>query len=226
MVTGAGSGIGRAIAVALSQRRLRVLLVGRDRAKLQATAKICSPGTEQVVADIADTAGRAAAASRAGEALHVLVHAAGAWASAPLEDLSPAAWSALDAANLHGPILLTTRCLGALQAAHGYVAFINSTAALQSGPNTLAYAAGKAALRAAASALRQEANARSVRVLSVFPGRTDTPMQGAVLATEGRSAPPGTLMQPEDVAAMVLAALMLPKSVEVTELIMRPTHKF
>ena len=170
--------------------------------------------------------GRARIAAAAGAALGVLVHSAGAYARGPVATLDAAAWRAMDSVNLHGPLLLTSACLNQLRAARGQVVFINSSAALQpAGAGMSAYAAGKAALRAAADALRAEVNADGVRVLSVFPGRTDTPMQAAILADEGRRAAPGTLLAPDDVAAMVLAALALPDTAEVTELVMRPMRK-
>lgn len=223
IVTGAGSGIGRAMAAALVHEGLRVLLVGRDVAKLRNAAL---PGTEILAADIAEAPHRARIAAAAGEALGVLVHSAGAYARGPVAALDAEAWRRLDAVNVHGPLLLTSACLNQLRAARGQVVFINSSAALPpAGAGLAAYAAGKAALRAAADALRAEVNAAGVRVLSVFPGRTATPMQAAILAAEGHSAAPGMLMTPEDVAAMVLAALRLPDTAEVTEIVMRPMRR-
>jgi NADP-dependent 3-hydroxy acid dehydrogenase YdfG len=70
--------------------------------------------------------------------------------------------------------------------------------------------------------LRQEVNGDGIRVLSIFPGRTDTAMQREILAMEQRTAPHGTLLRPEDVASMVIAALKLPATAEVTDIIMRP----
>jgi NADP-dependent 3-hydroxy acid dehydrogenase YdfG len=224
LVTGAGSGIGRAIAVGLARAGLRVWLVGRTAPRLHETAAIA--GGEVLVADIAAEEQRAAVAQVVGPALDVLVHSAGVYLRRPVGDLSAADWQRVDAVNVHAPILLTTACLTALRAAPGQVVFINSSAALlAAGPGMAAYAGSKVALRAAADALRQEVNASGVRVVSVFPGRTDTPMQTAILAAEGRTAPPGALLRPEDVAEMVLAALRLPDTAEVTEIVMRPMRK-
>ena len=77
-------------------------------------------------------------------------------------------------------------------------------------------------MQAAVEILRQEINRDGIRVLSIYPGRTDTPMQQAILASEGRTAEPGQLMQPDDIAAMVLAALQLSRNSEVTDIFMRP----
>ena len=87
------------------------------------------------------------------------------------------------------------------------------------------YAATKHALRALADALREEVNERGVRVLSVFLGRTASRMQQAVHQHEKRPYNPGRLLQPSDVASMVLAALRLPRTAEVTDLHIRPMLK-
>ena len=65
-------------------------------------------------------------------------------------------------------------------------------------------------------------NADGIRVLSIFPGRTDTPMQQEILKAENRRAEDGMLMRTEDIAAMAVAALRLPRSAEVTDIVMRP----
>lgn len=223
MVTGAGSGIGRAIARALAAEGMRLVLVGRSAERLHEVGREVGGQAAVVPADLATPAGLADAASHAGGALDLLVHSAGAFHAGRVTDTPAADWARLDALNVHAPVLLTASCLGALRAATGQVVFINSTAGLRTGGGG-AYGAGKHALRAAVDALRQEVNGDGIRVLSIFPGRTDTPMQEAVLASEGRRAPAGTLMRSQDVAAMVLAALKLPRSAEVTDITMRPSR--
>jgi NADP-dependent 3-hydroxy acid dehydrogenase YdfG len=223
LVTGAGSGIGRAIARSLAGAGGRVLLLGRDAARLRATAADAR-GAEVVALDLAAGAEAVAAAlaPRLPARLAVLVHAAGAHRLGPVEATDPAALDALLAVNLRAPLALTRLCLPALRAARGQVVFVNSSQGLAAGPGAGAYAASKHALRALADSLRGEVNAEGVRVLSVYPGRTATPLQAAVHAQEGRAYDPGALMQPEDVAAMVLAALTLPRTAEVTDIMMRP----
>jgi len=222
IVTGASSGIGRAIAIALANAGLAVRLVGRDRERLEQVAGQAGGDARIAVVDITKGPAVAGLARAALPTLDVLVHSAGAYRQEALHELDADSLAALDAINLHAPILLTQACLPALRAASGQVVFVNSQAGLSAGAATLAYSAGKHGLRAAADALRQLLNPQGVRVLSIFPGRTDTPMQQAILAREKRVADAGMLMQPEDVAAMVLAALTLPRSAEVTEIMMRP----
>ena len=226
IVTGASSGIGRAIACALAARGARITLVGRSAAKLHETARAAGPAAQVLTADVTDEDGRARIAAAAGPALGVLVHSAGAHERNGIATLDAASLRRMAAINLEAPLLLTAACLAPLRQGRGQVVFINSSAALRPGyAEVLGYAASKAALRAAADALRAEVNPDGIRVLSVFPGRTDTPMQAAILAAEGRHAGQGALLAPADVAAMVLAALTLPATAEVTEIVLRPMRK-
>ena len=87
------------------------------------------------------------------------------------------------------------------------------------------YAATKHALKAIADSLREEMNAEGVRVLNIFLGRTATPMQAKVHELEGREYRPESLVQPEDVASVVIHALSMPRTVEITEISMRPRIK-
>jgi NADP-dependent 3-hydroxy acid dehydrogenase YdfG len=87
------------------------------------------------------------------------------------------------------------------------------------------YAASKHALKAIADSLRDEVNTEGIRVLSVYPGRTASPLQAAVHQMEGRTYHPERLMQPEDVALAVINALGLPRSAEVTDIHIRPMAK-
>jgi NADP-dependent 3-hydroxy acid dehydrogenase YdfG len=86
---------------------------------------------------------------------------------------------------------------------------------------TAAYTAAKAALGALAATLRDELADAGIRVLTVYPGRTASTMQEAVCRAEGQEYDPENVMRPDDVAAMVVAAVSLPRSAEVTEIVMR-----
>jgi short-subunit dehydrogenase len=127
--------------------------------------------------------------------------------------------------NLRAPYVLTQGLLPTLISRQGQVLFVNSSAGLAARANAGQYAASKHALKAVADSLREEVNPAGVRVLSLFLGRTASPMQAAVHAMEGRPYQPESLMQPEDVAALAVHALTLPRSIEVTEISMRPLLK-
>ncbi len=222
LVTGAASGIGRAFATALARQGCALILVGRREAELLRVADAL-PGRSRVVpADLATGAGLDAASRACPSGLDVLVHSAGLFHHGSVAGMSAADWDGLAAVNLRAPMLLTAACLGPLRASAGQVVFVNSTAGLVGTGG--AYAASKHALRVAAETLRQELKGSSVRVLSVFPGRTDTAMQRQVLAAEGRPGAQIPLLQPEDVADAGLAALLMPRRADITDLVIRPRN--
>ena len=93
--------------------------------------------------------------------------------------------------NLRGPYLLTQALLPLLKLRRGQIVFMNSSAGLDARANVAQYAASKHALKAIADSLREEINRDGIRVLSVFPGRTATPMQQQLHVLEGRPYQPG-----------------------------------
>jgi NADP-dependent 3-hydroxy acid dehydrogenase YdfG len=137
--------------------------------------------------------------------------------TAPVEDLDR-----LYQVNLRGPYLLTQAVLGLLKAHRGQVVFLNSTVGLEARGQVAQYAASKHSLRALADSLRDEVNGDGIRVLSLYLGRTATPMQAQVFKNENRDYRPELLLQPEDVATVLINALTLPRTAEVTEIRMRP----
>jgi NADP-dependent 3-hydroxy acid dehydrogenase YdfG len=231
LVTGAGSGIGKAIALALAAQGAEVWLVGRTLRKLEMVAESASGSTAGVhcaQADLTrdvDVVELAARLRQDGGRVDVLVHCAGYIA---LGRLDAAAIEDLDRhyrINVRAPYLLTQALLPMIRPHRGQIVFVNSSAGLVAGANVGQYAATKFALRAIAESLRQEVNADGIRVLSVYPGRTASPMQAAVHAAEGKAYTPDRLMQPEDVASVVVDALKLPRSAEVTDIHVRPLVK-
>ncbi len=232
LVTGAGSGIGRAVAVALADVVTTVIVVGRRQDELQLTASAVetADGRAEVIAtDLADDVAIAALIGSAGVIgvgrLDILVHCAARNLTAPVGRTTPAELDAILRINLRAPFELTRLALPLLLAARGDIVFMNSSAARTAPASTAAYAASKAGLRAFADSLRAEVNADGIRVLSVFPGRTATPMQAAIFETEGKTWRPELLLQPADVASAVVAALALPRTAEMTELHLRPAIK-
>jgi NAD(P)-dependent dehydrogenase (short-subunit alcohol dehydrogenase family) len=148
------------------------------------------------------------------------VHAAGVVELGVVADLDADAWRSQLEVNLLGPALLTRACLPALRAASGTVVFVNSGSGLHAHPQWAAYAASKFGLRALADALRGEEP--DLRVTTVYPGRTATPMQEKVHAQEGREYDASAWIRPETVADAVLGVLDLPRDATVPDLVVRP----
>jgi NADP-dependent 3-hydroxy acid dehydrogenase YdfG len=230
VVTGASSGIGREIAVELALAGATVCAVARRRDELEVTATLGRGGGqfELFEADLVDDE----QVERLGETLlaresgvHVLVHSAGTISRGDLEKASISDLDRQYAANVRAPYLLTQILLPALCAIEGQIVFINSTAGRIARANTGQYAATQHARRAIADSLREEINPKGVRVVTVYPGRTATPLQAKIHEIEGKSYVPERLMQPGDVASVVVNALTLPRSAELTEVSIRPMLK-
>ena len=230
VVTGASSGIGRALALGLAAQGARLCLIGRKLESLRAVVDATgSTGTHLCYqADLAldhEVDALVASLQRDVQSVDILVHAAGAIWLAPFESATAEQLDEQYKVNVRAPYVLTQGLLPSLISRQGQVLFVNSSAALSAKAHAGQYAASKHALKAVVDSLREEVNPAGVRVLSLFLGRTASPMQAAVHAMEGKAYLPELLMQPQDVAAMALHALALPRSIEVTDISMRPLLK-
>lgn len=231
VLTGAGSGIGRAMVMALAMEGATLCLVGRSREKLETSAERIRPMASRVTiypVDLSEEAQIVDLKNRLRKDVNqidILIHSAGIFSMGRME-ISPS--QVLDAqyrVNLRAPYLLTQALLPALRASKGQIVFLNSSVGLSACANVGPYAATKHGLKALADSLRDEINEEGLRVLSVFLGRTATPMQAAIFETEGKEYQPDRLIQPEDVATIIIAALQLPRTAEVTDIHIRPMLK-
>ncbi|PXY31613.1 SDR family oxidoreductase [Prauserella muralis] len=219
LVTGASRGIGAATARALAPTH-RLLLGGRDEQALAGLAREL-PDARPWPVDLTDPAALASAAAECAE-LHVLVHSAGVARLGRVEDSPAESWRHNLEVNVVAVAELTRLLLPALRAAHGHVVLINSGQGLAAREGWGPYAASKFAVRAFADALRAEEEPHGVRVTSVYPGRTDTEMQQAVVAGEGGEYTPEKYLRPESVAAAVHAAVSASPDAHLTEVTIRP----
>jgi len=231
MVSGASSGVGRAVALGLAAEGATVCLAGRSAERLAAAAEAAGAGDSRALVYVADLSrddevdGLRASVERDVGGLDILVHSAGTISFGSVERAGVEDFDHQYRTNLRSAYLLTQALLPMLKERRGQVVFINSSAGLNAGADSGAYAATKAGLKAIADSLRSEVNADGVRVSSVFLGGTATPMQAAVHSHEGKTYHPEQLIQPEDVAGIVVAALELAPTAEVTEIRIRPAIK-
>lgn len=211
VITGAGSGIGRALALAMAPRGVSLTLVGRREgplADVAAVARTAGAQTRLVVTDL--TAPGAPervlqATLDAFGALHVLVNNAGNVRAGRLERTSEAEIRAQVELNVVAPILLARAAVPALRASgEGLIVNISSAIALVGMPFYTTYAATKAAVAHFGEALRREVSGEGISVLTVYPGATATPMMASSTAgpDEGFTYEP-----PEAVAEAVVAAI-------------------
>jgi NADP-dependent 3-hydroxy acid dehydrogenase YdfG len=231
LVTGATSGIGGAIAADLARRGVTLCLVGRNREKLERLSEQLYAGTSRIYAFQADLTvdeeieSLSSSLHQVSEHLDILVHSAGVFSMGSCESSSIEDLDLQYRTNVRAPYLLTQSLLPLLRQRRGQIVFINSSAGVAARALVGQYSASKHALKAFADSLRQEVNGEGIRVISIFPGRTATPMQARVHEMEGKEYLPERLMKPQDVAEVVADVLSLPLSAEVTDIHIRPSRK-
>ncbi|MEV6208142.1 SDR family oxidoreductase [Kitasatospora sp. NPDC051914] len=223
LITGAGSGIGAVVAERLLARGEDVLLLARD-ARRAAELRERFPGAATLVGDLADPAKLSWAFGHQSLPVELdsLLHIAGVVELGNVGDLPVKAWQEQLNVNAVAPAEITRLLLPSLRLARGHVVFVNSGAGLYAHANWSAYAASKFAVRALADSLRAEEHGNGVRVTTVYPGRTATPMQEKVHRQEGRDYDPAQWIAPESVATAILTAIDLPRDAELTEITVRP----
>lgn len=219
LVTGAGSGIGRVLAERLLERGDDVWLVARSTERAHDLRSDLA-GATVLVADLAWP--ESVESLELPETLDSVVHVAGVVELGSVAELSVDDWASQLRVNLVAPAALTRVALPALRAAGGTVVLVNSSAGLQAHPGWSAYAASKHGLRALADSLRAEEQANGVRVTSVYPGRTATPMQRKVHQQEGKDYDPADWIDPETVAATILGVIDLPGDATISDVTVRP----
>jgi len=231
LVTGASSGIGAAVAVALAAKGVHLALVARNAERLNTVAARVAAGGVSVHTYIADLAQeedinslKAAVDDDFGR-LDILVHSAGVFEGGSVEDVDADSLLRQFRVNTLAPYALTRLFLPVIRRRRGQIVFINSRAGLTVWANIAQYAATKYALRAIADGLRAEVARDGVRVLTVYPGKTATALQQAIQESAGKKYDPTLFPQPEDVAQVVIAALTLPINAEMTDVIVRPQQE-
>jgi NADP-dependent 3-hydroxy acid dehydrogenase YdfG len=231
VVTGASSGIGKAIALSLATQGAELYLAARRKELLETAANEAQAlGTHSHACPVdltrdEDIHNLGEKLQREGGRVNILVLCGGAIAHGPLEKASLADLDLMYRTNIRGHYALIQTLLPLLRKARGQIVFVNSSAGLRSPATAGQFAATQHAFRSIADSLRDEVNADGIRVLSVFPGRTATPRIEKLFGKEGRAYKPELLMQPEDVAEMVTHSLRLPRTAEVTDISIRPMQK-
>jgi uncharacterized oxidoreductase len=210
LVTGASSGIGKALALELCRRGAQVFVTGRDPARLAATHAAAGAGAGMAPADLERAEERervvAACRERMGR-IDLLVNCAGRLDGGLHEDLSAATVRGMVALNLEAPMHLSALVLPEMKARRsGALLQVASMSARLAVPATAAYAATKAGLAAFGEALAREVAGQGVEVLVAFPGATDTPLlQGR--DEQARRVLGIALQRAEDIAGRLVTAL-------------------
>jgi short-subunit dehydrogenase len=221
VLTGAGSGIGLALAHRLAGRGDELVLVARSDERATELARTFA-GMQVLVADLADPGTLNGIGRQIDGPVDSLVHVAGVVELGRVDRLRLADWEEQLAVNLTAPAVLTRELLPHLRQGRGTVVFVNSSAGLAAGPEWSAYAASKFGLRAFADSLRAEEVDHGVRVSTVYPSRTATPMQEKVHEQEGRTYDSSRWISPETVVDTLLHVIDLPGDATIPDVTVRP----
>jgi len=233
VVTGASSGIGEAIARALSAHGARVALLARREERLSSLAQELSEVDSQAIAvagDVTDRASMQLAAARVDAELGVadiLVNAAGEALLAPFGSDQAEETRRLVEVNLLGAMIATEVFLDQLRDGGGDIVNMSSVGGRNARKGASVYSGTKWGLNGWSEGLRQEL-LPDVRVIVIEPGAVDTPIIDRVTHEPSKRAfketyPPGSMLHPEDVADVVVFAVGRPRHVAVNEVLLRPS---
>jgi NAD(P)-dependent dehydrogenase (short-subunit alcohol dehydrogenase family) len=232
VITGATGGIGKSVALALARGGVHLHLLVRDAAKaahLAAELADVAPAVRCRVHELdlsSDLRPAIELLLKDIPSVDILVHGAGALNLSRFADLDERDFDVQFRINARAPLVLTKLLLPHLRKRPGQVVFLNSSVVQQqTQAHLIGYAASKYALKSIADGIRNAVNDDGIRVLSVYPGRTATPMQETVLRFENRAYRADRLLQPNDVAETIVGALALPRTAELTDLFVRPLRR-
>ena len=221
LITGAGKGIGKAVALALAAEGVNVALLARTKTDLEQVAKEIEPyGVKTVIvtADIADIESVNQAVNTVlGEfkTIDILINNAGIGKFGKFLDLAPEDFENIIKVNLFG-IYYTTRAVlpGMIEQQGGDIINISSTAGLKGAAITSAYSASKFAVMGLTESLMQEVRKHNIRVTALTPSTVATDMAINLNLTDGN---PEKVMQAEDIAELIVAQLKLNRRVFIKE---------
>jgi NAD(P)-dependent dehydrogenase (short-subunit alcohol dehydrogenase family) len=230
VVTGAGSGVGQAIALRLATEGWQVVILGRHEKTLQETIAKAGPAASRMMAYPVDVSVAAAVRKMAADVLakygsvEVLVNAAGTNVpNRSLEVLSDEDYELMIGANMHGPYFCVQAFLPTMRKqGSGTIVNVISDAALAASPKAgPGYVMSKFALRGLTQAINAEERGRGLRACSLLPGDIDTGL------LDRRPQPPSAearagMLKPDDVAECAMLAINLPSRAIVEELLVRP----
>ena len=217
LITGAGKGIGKAIALALAKEGVNVILLARTQDEIDnvaAKARSLRVKALAITADVADINSVNAAVEKAlseFKTIDILINNAGIAAFGKFLELEPADWERIIQVNLMGTYYVTRAVLpNMIERQTGDIINISSTAGLNGNALTSAYSASKFAILGLTDSLMQEVRKHNIRVTALTPSTIATDMAKELKLTDGN---PEKVMQAEDMAELIIAQLKLNRRV-------------
>jgi 3-oxoacyl-[acyl-carrier protein] reductase len=217
LITGAGKGIGKAIALALAKEGVNIILVARTQEEIDSVAaKVRSLRVKAlaITADVADINSVNTAVEKALAefgTIDILINNAGIAAFGKFLELEPTDWERIIQVNLMGTYYVTRAVLpNMIERQTGDIINISSTAGLSGNALTSAYSASKFAVLGLTESLMQEVRKYNIRVTALTPSTVATDMAKELKLTDGN---PEKVMQAEDMAELIIAQLKLNRRV-------------
>lgn len=223
IITGGGSGIGRAIAASLAAGGVRCALVGRRAERLDSALSVLATPGIALVADITD---HRTHTRILGETEHafgpatILVHAAGIFENQPIEETTDELWDDILAINLTAVMSLTRTAWPTLKSTSGQIVLISSIATTMQFEGDAAYAASKAGVDALGQVLALEGNKYGIRVITLNPAQTDTDLWDGKASAEVRS----RMMTAGAIGDLTGALVATDRGIEFSPIRIRPTQ--
>ncbi|HHB0055858.1 TPA: SDR family oxidoreductase [Staphylococcus aureus] len=221
VVTGAGSGIGEAIATLLHEEGVKVILAGRNKDKLQNVANQLAQDSVKVVpTDVTkkeevDELIKIAQQTFGG--LDIVINSAGQMLSSKITDYQVDEWDSMIDVNIKGTLYTAQAALPTmLEQSSGHLINIASISGFEVTKSSTIYSATKAAVHTITQGLEKELAKTGVKVTSISPGMVDTAITAAYNPTDRKK------LEPQDIAEAVLYALTQPKHVNVNEITVHP----
>ncbi|MBO8625704.1 SDR family oxidoreductase [Staphylococcus aureus] len=221
VVTGAGSGIGEAIATLLHEEGAKVVLAGRNKDKLQNVANQLAQDSVKVVpTDVTkkeevDELIKMAQQTFGG--LDIVINSAGQMLSSKITDYQVDEWDSMIDVNIKGTLYTAKAALPTmLEQSSGHLINIASISGFEVTKSSTIYSATKAAVHTITQGLEKELAKTGVKVTSISPGMVDTAITATYNPTDRKK------LEPQDIAEAVLYALTQPKHVNVNEITVRP----
>ncbi|HDE3706835.1 TPA: SDR family oxidoreductase [Staphylococcus aureus] len=221
VVTGAGSGIGEAIATLLHEEGVKVILAGRNKDKLQNVANQLAQDSVKVVpTDVTkkeevDELIKIAQQTFGG--LDIVINSAGQMLSSKITDYQVDEWDSMIDVNIKGTLYTAQAALPTmLEQSSGHLINIASISGFEVTKSSTIYSATKAAVHTITQGLEKELAKTGVKLTSISPGMVDTAITATYNPTDRKK------LEPQDIAEAVLYALTQPKHVNVNEITVRP----
>jgi NAD(P)-dependent dehydrogenase (short-subunit alcohol dehydrogenase family) len=224
IVTGAGSGIGRAVAQALGEQAFRLALVGRNADKLQSTADSV-PEAFPIVADLSEPDAALLVVDETADRwgrVDVLVNNAGVAPLVPIDEMTDTLLNDTFAINAFAPIRLVAAAWSIFRRQEsGCVVNVSSMAVADPFPGFSVYAASKGAVDALTRSVINEGRVYGIRAFSVAPGAVETPLLRASFSAQ--AIPPTATLDPRDVAQVVVDCIQGRREADLGQTILLPS---